>query len=248
MAVTAPTDDAPRSPLERAASAIASARRAVVADRYATDTLAVEWRDLADLAAIAGEWRELAARALEPNVFYAPAFAGAAAPVFGRGAGAALVWSGSGPRKLLGYFPARIETRRYGVKLPVMVGWTHPYGPLGTPLVEREAAEPVIAAWLAHLARDPALPGLVLLPLLPESGPFARALGAILQRAQMPCADFGRSRRAMLAATAERSDYVERALGPRKHKELRRIGRRLSDLGAVLFTAATAPDAVAAAL
>ena len=43
----------------------------------------VEWRPLAELGAIAAEWRELAARALEPNVFYEPAFALAAAPVFG---------------------------------------------------------------------------------------------------------------------------------------------------------------------
>ena len=82
-----------------------------------------------------------------------------------------LVWSGTSPRKLLGFFPARIETRRYGLKLPVLVGWTNPYAPLGTPLVEREAAEPVIAAWLAHLADDPELPGLVLLPFLPTGRP-----------------------------------------------------------------------------
>jgi hypothetical protein len=29
----------------------------------------VEWRELSSLAPIAAEWRELAARALEPNVF-----------------------------------------------------------------------------------------------------------------------------------------------------------------------------------
>ena len=47
----------------------------------------VEWRPLAELAAIAAEWRALAARALEPNVFYDPAFALAAAPVFGHDVG-----------------------------------------------------------------------------------------------------------------------------------------------------------------
>ena len=119
--------------------------------------------------------------------------------VFGNDVGAVLVWSGTTPRKLLGFFPARISERRYGLKLPVLVGWTHPYGPLGTPLVEREAAEPVIAAWLAHIAGDPSLPGLVLLPLVAEDEPFAAALGAILQRTQMPCADFARHHRALLA-------------------------------------------------
>ena len=55
----------------------------------------VEWRPLTELGAVAAEWRALAGRALEPNVFYEPAFALAAAPVFGRDVGAGLVWSRS---------------------------------------------------------------------------------------------------------------------------------------------------------
>src|SRR5580693_3180362 len=229
-------------------SAIASARRAAVADRYAANALAVEWRMLSDLGPIAEEWRELAARALEPNVFYEPAFALEAAKIFGRDAGALLVWSGTSPRKLLGFFPGRIEPRRYGLKLPVLVGWTHPYAPLGTPLVEREAAEPAIAAWLAHLADDPALPGLVLLPLLPTDGPFATALDAIVRRAQMPVADFNIHQRAQLVPDDDRLFYVERTLGQHKQKELRRYVRRLGDVGALLFTTATEPETVAAGI
>jgi CelD/BcsL family acetyltransferase involved in cellulose biosynthesis len=249
MTVKAPTDHAPLFALDAASSAIASARRAVVADRYAIDSFTIEWRELTQLEAITDEWRELAARALAPNVFYEPAFALAAAAAFGRDVGAVLIWSGTSPRKLLGFFPARIESRRYGLKLPVLVGWTHPFGPLGTPLVEREAAEPVIAAWLAHLAGNPKLPGVLLLPLVPEDGPFAAALAAILRRAQVPAAPFNRHCRAMLAPPlGDRSDYVERALGARKLKELRRVGRRLADLGAVLFTATTKLSDVAAAV
>lgn len=229
-------------------SAIASARRAAVADRYAANSLAVEWRYLSELEPIADEWRELAARALEPNVFYEPAFALPAAKIFGRGAGALLVWSGTSPRKLLGFFPARIEPRRYGLKLPVLVGWTHAYAPLGTPLVEREAAEPVIAAWLAHLADDPELPGLVLLPFLPTDGPFALVLDAIVRRAQMSVADFNTHQRAQLVPEDDRLFYVERTLGRHRHKELRRYVRRLGDVGALLFTTATEPETVAPAI
>jgi CelD/BcsL family acetyltransferase involved in cellulose biosynthesis len=229
-------------------SAIASARRAMVADRYAANALDVEWRSLAELAPIADAWRDLAARALEPNIFYEPAFALEAAKVFGRDAGAVLVWSGTSPRRLLGVFPARVAPRRYGLKLPVLLGWTHPYAPLGTPLVEREAAEPVVAAWLGHLADQPDLPGLLLLPLLPADGPFAAALETIARRAQMPMKDFNRHQRAQLVPDDDRLYYVERTLGQRRHKELRRYVRRLGDAGALLFTTATEPDAVAAAV
>jgi CelD/BcsL family acetyltransferase involved in cellulose biosynthesis len=229
-------------------SAIASVRRAAIADRYAPNSLAVEWRNLSELESIADEWRDLAAGALEPNVFYEPAFAQPATRIFGRDAGALLVWSGTSPRKLLGFFPSRIETRRYGFKLPVLVGWTNPYAPLGTPLVEREAAEPVIAAWLAHLADDPELPGLVLLPFLPADGPFATALDTIVRRAQMPVADFNLYQRAQLVPDGDRLFYVERTVGQHRHKELRRYVRRLGDIGALLFTTATEPETVARAI
>src|SRR5215470_17345651 len=101
MTATPATDHAPPVALGSAVSAVASARRAAVADRYAANSLAVEWRSFAELEPVVDEWRELAAHALEPNVFYEPAFARHAAPVFGRDAGAVLVWSGTSPRKLL---------------------------------------------------------------------------------------------------------------------------------------------------
>ena len=240
---------APRVALERTVSAIASARRAVVAERYAIGCFAVEWRSLVELGAIEDEWHDLGRRALEPNVFYEPGFALAAAPVFGRDVGAILVWSGTRPRKLLGFFPARVSERRYGLKLPILVGWTNPFAPLGTPLVEREAAQPVIAAWLAHLAADPSLPGVLLLPLIAEDGPFAAALGAILRRAQMPCADVARHRRPLLCPPhKDRAQYIERALSAHRHRELRRTWRRLADLGALLVSTATEPAGVAAAM
>ena len=240
---------APPVALERTASAIASARRAALAERYATGSLTVEWRRLVELKAIESQWRDLAACALEPNVFYEPGFALAAAPIFGADVGAVLVWSETRPRRLLGLFLARVSERRYGFKLPILVGWTHAYAPLGTPLVEREAAEPVIAAWLAQLAADPSLPDLLLLPLIAEDGPFAAALATILRRTRMPRADSGRHCRPLLAPPQDgRTQYIEHALSQHRHKELRRSGRRLADWGALLFTVASEPSDVAAAL
>src|ERR1043165_4582908 len=86
----------------------------------------IEWTSLAELADARGEWRDLAARALEPNVFYDPAFALPAARVFGADVGAVLVWSKASPR-LIGLFPARVE-RRYGV-MGALLGRTQPHAP-----------------------------------------------------------------------------------------------------------------------
>src|SRR6266576_1139354 len=141
-----------------------------------SQTLPTERRPLASLADCVEPWRRLAAEAAEPNVFYEPGFALAAAPALGRDVEAILVWSADMPRRLVGLFPFRVAPRRYGVKLPVLVGWTHPFAPLGTPLVDRDAAAAVAASFLGHVAADALLPKLVLLPLLDDSGPVAQAL------------------------------------------------------------------------
>jgi CelD/BcsL family acetyltransferase involved in cellulose biosynthesis len=186
------------------------------------------------MAAVAAEWQMLASAALEPNAFYEPAFALASARVFGHDVGAGLVWSRSTPARLLGFFPARIERRRYGIPLPVLTGWTHPFGPLGTPLVARDWGEPVTAAWLEHVANNPALPNIMLLPYVPVAGAWADTLGCVIARRGGQVREFGRHARALLAPGDDRADYLQRAVGGRKRKELRRQRKRFSDLGVVM--------------
>jgi CelD/BcsL family acetyltransferase involved in cellulose biosynthesis len=210
--------------------------------------LTAEWQSFAALNPVVAPWRALAARTLEPNVFYEPAFALAAAPVFAADAGAILVWSADPPRRLLGLFPVDIERRRYGLSPAVLTGWTHPYAPLGVPLVDRDAADAAIDAFLDHVSRDPALPKILLLPFVPLDGPFAHALGRALARRGTAIATFGRHRRAQLVPIGARSAYIERAIGAKRRKELRRQRRRLANASAVTLATATAPPAVAAAL
>jgi CelD/BcsL family acetyltransferase involved in cellulose biosynthesis len=155
-----------------------------------------------------------------------------------------LVWSGDAPRKLLGFFPARVVRRRYGLHLPILEAWTHPYAPLGTPLVARDAAEPVISAWLTHLAADRARPGLLRLPVIVEDGHFAMALGEVLRRLQMPFADFASHSRPQLVPGDDRKAYLAQAISAHRHRELRRSIRRLADHGALLFTASSVPEAI----
>jgi hypothetical protein len=183
--------------------------------------LRIEWRPLHELASYAVQWRELAARAIEPNVFYEPSFALAAAPVLGEGVGAVMVWSGLVPARLLGFFPARIERRRYGIAaLPVLVGWIHPYGPLGTPLVDAENAATVLRAWLDFVVSEPQIPKLLLMPFLPVAGRFATALTQAL--GERRTAFFGRQERALLMPAAGRADYLVRAISKKKRKEIHR--------------------------
>jgi len=206
-------------------------------------SLRTEWRPLAGWSAILPQWRALAGHALEPNIFYEPGFALPAATLFGRNLGAVLIWAHD--EKLVGFFPARIER---SIGFPVLTGWTHPYGPLGTPLVDRDAAPAVTAAWLDHVARDDALPGLAMLPLLPETGPFAHGLTAELARRGRALALIGRHRRALLEPGDDRAGYVEHSVGAKKRKELRRQRHRLADMGTLKIDAATSAAGVVDAL
>ena len=206
----------------------------------------VEVRPLAELTSIEPEWRTLAAHALMPNVFYEPQFALAAAPVFGRNVGVSLVWSQGRAARLVGLFPARIERHRYGLPWPVVVGWITPYAPLGVPLIDSEVAEPVIGAFLDHVATRSSHG--ILLPMFPQQGVLAAAFETALARRGGESVAFAPHQRALLAPAGERSNYLERALPHKKLKELGRQLRRLADDGEVAWDIARDPTAMEAAL
>jgi len=201
--------------------------------------LRTEWRAFETLSSVAQEWRSLSARAIEPNVFYDPAFALAAAPVFGKGAGATLVWSATG--RLMGLFPAHVGRGHAGVQSST-VGWTHPYAPLGVPLVDRDEPDAVIEAWLDQLSQSN---GLLALSYVPEQGPFAGMLDAVLKRTGRRHAAFGHHERALLDPGAARAGYLDRAVSASKRKEIRRQRRRLEEVAPVTFTTSTSDIAAA---
>jgi CelD/BcsL family acetyltransferase involved in cellulose biosynthesis len=209
--------------------------------------LTTEWRPLAELAGVAAEWRALARRAAEPNIFYEPAFCLAAAPALAPDAGAVLVRAAE-QQRLIGLFPCRIEPRRYGVRLPLLAGWAHEYGPLGTPLVDAEALHPAVAAFLDHVADDPKLPKFLRMPYQVEDGLVAMALAAVIAQRGGRTARFDRHQRALLAPPKDRAGYLDAALGRKKRKELGRQRRRLDEAGGLRFAFARTPVEAAEAL
>jgi CelD/BcsL family acetyltransferase involved in cellulose biosynthesis len=221
------------------------ARHGVLARTRRVAAGRAEWRSGRALDAMVPAWRDLAARALEPNVFYDPAFALAAAPMFGASVGAVTVWSHGDNDRLIGFFPAQVE-RRYGVT-GTLTGWTHPYAPLGTPLVDRMEAEAAIVAFLDHVEANTRLPNLILLPMVAE-GPFTAALVSVIERRGGAMEPFGTHARALLAPATERLTYLDGALGAKKLKELRRQRRRLLDKGQLKTIVAREPDEMYRAL
>jgi CelD/BcsL family acetyltransferase involved in cellulose biosynthesis len=191
--------------------------------------ITIERRPLAGLADIVDPWRQLAQRAAEPNVFYTPDFALAAAPALGRDVETILAWSAE--RQLLGLLPFRRSSRRYGVRLP---------------LIDRDATTDVVAAFIAHIVADASQ--LVLLPLLTDSGPVARALRAAAERRNGARRAFGQHQRAALDLAAGRPRDLDEVIGTKRMRESRRLRRRLGETGRVEFAMARAPATVAQAL
>jgi CelD/BcsL family acetyltransferase involved in cellulose biosynthesis len=204
----------------------------------------VEWKSFAALASMLDDWRALAARAVEPNVFYEPGFALAAAPALYADAGALTVQS---RQRLVGLMPVRVERRRFGL-WPALSVWVHEYGPLGVPLIDRDEPAAALCALFDHIANDTGLPGLLMMPMLPERGPLADAVAAAVERRGAQVATFEPHRRALLAPGAAREHYLEHAVSAGRRKEMRRLRRRLADAAPVTFATVAAPDGFAPAL
>ena len=233
---------------EQARAAITSVRRSATVERAPGLGVTVEVRPLAALSAEIKSWSALAARALEPNVFLEPAFALSAAPVLGAGVQVGLVWSRTSPPELIGLFPVRVEAHRYGLPLPVLCSWTHPFAPFGTPLVHRDQAELAISAWLDHIAQDTSLPALLLMQYVRSDGAFGALLDAVLAERGCMMQDYDRHQRALLAPEGDRTRYLHDSIARKQRKELARQWRRMEDIGPVTALRTDTPVTVMAGL
>jgi CelD/BcsL family acetyltransferase involved in cellulose biosynthesis len=211
------------------------------ADLARAPSLAAEWKTLAELdAADIDAWRDLVARALEPNVFLEPSFALAAAKFLPRerDAGAILVRDGE---RLLGIVPGRVEGLAAGRPVSTFVGWTHAYAPLSTPLLDREAAKDVIGCVRRALRKLPGKPRLILDPMVSEDGAVARLRAAELAEEGISVSRFDPHQRAML-----RCRHPLASISGGRLKELRRQRRRLGELGVLARRVIARPEVAAA--
>jgi hypothetical protein len=149
--------------------------------RPAAGAIYVELHHLRACSEILAHWRDLARRALQPNVFYEPDIALAAAQhlVGAEMVQVVLAWSQSdtdGQRTLLGFFPVKLP----GSLSPFrqVRGMRSPFFASGVPLIDRDCAPEVLSAILAWLSTTDAPGSSYLLPQVDLDGQFARILFA----------------------------------------------------------------------
>lgn len=191
-------------------------------------------------------WRDLGAASLIRNPFYAAGYALAARDAFGAGVRLLLVADrppeAPGAR-LLAAWPFRVSRRRWGLPLPLLLGWTHGYGPFGAPLLDGAAPEAALAGLLAAPGTL-GLPPRLLLPNAPADGPLPELLAARGARR----AAYWPHDRGLLDLTgrgpAARAAYLGHLSGQRRRK-LRRARARLEEAeGPVTFEILAGPGAL----
>jgi CelD/BcsL family acetyltransferase involved in cellulose biosynthesis len=199
----------------------------------------------ADLASVpASSWRNLHARAVDPNVYYDPLWA---LPVTqnapGRGGAMALLaWD---RERLTGLMPVRWARRASYLPVPLLVSW-NAYAPYSVPLLDRdcavEAAGNLIDAAKAAGARA------LLLQTIATGGPAHEAILAALERRGLTPELMRSFLRAGLDARQDGAEALRAALSAKKLKELRRQRHRLEDAGTVRFESVSDPDQIGPAL
>jgi len=198
-----------------------------------------------------GEWKALAKRALEPNIFYDPDFAlpAAAALAPGKALRGVCVHTDEAdrPARLCGLFPFTLS-RRWGIPITAGVAFIHPYAMSSAPLVGAGKQTQAVSAFLDWLERGGDAPAAWLFRFLPQDGALKEAFDAALAESGMRCRTFARYERAVLdGSRIDRGDFVA-TMSPKRRREYRRLRRKLDGCGVVTVTRASAAEDVPVAM
>ena len=217
------------------------------------DGLVVSLHPIQSHAQVIDAWRRLAGEALVDNLFYEPDFAIGAGRAFGQGVSLLTVGvpsSGAVQENLLAAWPFRV-VRRWGLPLPVLMGWTHPFSVFGAPLLLRDEPERALRG-LLEASQALGLPRRLMMPFLPLDGPFAEVADSVLGAYGGRRADFWQHERGALDLAGRdrqaRETYLHTQLSDRKERQLARLFRRLEASGAVIHETIRDPGALSAAL
>lgn len=189
----------------------------------------------------------LSARAIEPNVFFNPRFLAPAMPrLEDREVRLAVIRDGDETKSRLRLLvPFSIERPVRPLGATVMRAWSNPFGPLGTPLVDRDDPAGVIEDFFAMLARPHLkLPKIFVLPDVRLDGPFAMMMSSLAEARNLPLVVTGRYERPFLESDEDGETYLKRALSTHHFREFRRLKRRLEEKGKVEHRIARSPDEV----
>ena len=193
----------------------------------------------------------LCSRAVEPNLFFNPRFLAPAMPrLEDRDVKLAVIRDGDEYRSRLRLLvPFTVERPATPFGTPILRTWSSPFGPLGTPLVDRDDPAGVIEDFFGMLARPHLrLPKVFVMPEVRLDGPFAAMMRAFAESRNLPLEITNTVERPHLVSDLDGDAYLTATLSQHHYRELRRLRRRLSELGQLEYRVARQPEEVRQAM
>ncbi|HKT77648.1 MAG TPA: GNAT family N-acetyltransferase [Sphingobium sp.] len=177
-------------------------------------------------------WIALAQEAAEPNAFYAPDMLCAALDHLAATRTVRLLEAQSGG-ELIGLLPVVVTSHHGRLPVPCVGNWMHDHCFFGAPLIRRGEEKAAWAGLLAQLDAAPWAPGFLYLQGLDAAGANAAALEALCVEQRRGRREVHRYERAMLRSDLDADSYWQTHVRAKKRKEIRRLQKRLAELGAV---------------
>lgn len=214
----------------------------VLPHAFASHTALVQATIVRSGAALGPHWgdlRALADAALEPNVFYEPDMLAAGLEAFGSDRVRLVLIHAfdneqpSGDRLLIACVPLELVRRYRRLPVRALRSWLHPYAFLGTPLIRSGWGEAAIRGLFDWLSGPAAPAGLLELRHIAADGEVHRLLERELRRRRLKTWIADRHARALLTHRSSTAARLLATGGGKRHKEARRLERRLADLGRI---------------
>lgn len=194
---------------------------------------------------LADELEYLCARTVEPNVFFNPRFLAPAMPrLEDREVRLAVIRDGDEQKSRLRLLvPFSVERPHVPFGVNVMRTWSSPFGPLGTPLLDRDDPAGVLEDFFEMLARPHLkLPKVLVLPEVRLDGPVASLIGAVAETRGLGIVTTGAVERPFLESRLDGDAYLKHSLKAHHLREFRRLKRRLADQGKLEHVVARTAD------
>lgn len=177
-------------------------------------------------------WAELAEDAAEANAFYAPAMLCAALDHLARPGAVRLVEAYRGDL-LIGLLPIAVSAGYGRLPLACATNWMHRHCFFGAPVLRRGHEAEAWGEFLAQLDAAPWAPHFLYLTGLDAAGANAAALEATCTAQGRARREIHRYDRALLRSDLDADAYWETHVRAKKRKEIRRLQKRLAELGAI---------------
>lgn len=177
-------------------------------------------------------WATLADDVAEPNAFYMPELLWPALRHLARGDAVRVIEAVEGS-DLIGLLP--VVVRKSCGRMPVthVANWMHPHCFFGAPLLRKGREEQGWAALLAQIDDAPWATGFLHLSGLDPEGATTAALISLCRSQGRQLLELQRYERALLHSALDADSYWEANVRAKKRKELRRLQKRLAEIGKV---------------